>query len=97
MTRGRFTPNDSIVIKEIIDKILDTEQGAIEGKTLRKEMEMQTEVLPAFDVYELFIWSFEENCPNLLSILREGIVCMAKQSADISLVAKAVAIHMSDA
>ena len=95
MTRGGFTANDSIVIKEIIDTILDTVLGAIPDEVLRKEMEMQASLFPAFDVYELFIWSFEEGSPNLLCFLREAIVCMAGPSADILLVAKAVQMNIN--
>ena len=95
MKEGRFTSNDSTAIKEIIDKILDTVEGAIPNEKLRKEMEMQRNVFfNCRDVYELFIWSFEETAPDLLGILRGAIDCMKEPDADISVVATALSIHL---
>ena len=95
MKEGRFTSNDSTAIKEIIDKILDTFEGAISNEKLRKEMEMQRGIFfDCRDVYELFIWSFEERAPDLLVTLRKAIDSMKKPDANISAVATAVAVHL---
>ena len=95
MEEGRFTSNDSTAIKEIIDKILDTFEGAIPNEKLRKEMEMQRSVFfNCRDVYELFIWSFEESAPDLLGLLRRALDCMQESDADITVVATAVTIHL---
>ena len=92
MQRGRFTANDSDVIKEIIDVQLDTMMGSIPGEFLRKEMEMQKTVFPTCDVYELWFWTFEENSLNLLAILCEAVVERAKPAADVRIIARAVAL-----
>ena len=93
MEEGRFTSDDSIAIKEIIDNILDNHIGGFSDETLRKEMEMQQKVFPK-NVYELFIWSFEERfeerSPNMLGILREAIDRVKEGSKDITTVARAV-------
>ena len=87
---------DSAVIREIIDEILDTFQGGVPNEKLRKEMEMAREVFPLFNVYELFIWSFEENAPDVLGELRTAIARI-KEGVDISIVATAVGIRVFDA
>ena len=92
MEEGRFTSDDSIAIKEIIDNILDNHIGGFSNEALRKEMEMQQGVFPQRTVYELFIWSFEERfkerSPNMLGILREAIDRVKEGSKDITTVAR---------
>ena len=102
MARGGFTANDSIVIKEIVDMQLDTIIGSIPGEEggdgfLRKEMDMQKLVFPTYDVYELWFWSFEEDSPNLLNILRKAVVARAAANADVRIIAQAVALKMKGA
>ena len=100
MEEGRFTSDNSIAIKEIIDKILDSQLGGLPNETLRKEMEMQQKAFPKKNVYELFIWSFEERfeerSPNMLGILREAIDRVKEGSEDITTVARAVGNLIAD-
>ena len=104
MARGGFTANDSIVIKEIVDMQLDTIIGSIPGEEggdgfLRKEMDMQKLVFPTYDVYELWFWSFEEDSPNLLNILRKAVVARAAADGQMQMriIAQAVAMKMKGA
>ena len=95
MIRNDFSDTDSIIIKTIIDWLMDNVDGSIGGK-LRKEMEMQKGVFHekalAYDEYELFVWSFEERFRGreFDDLLKEAVAEMIKPDSTVSLVARAV-------
>ena len=94
MIRNDFSDTDSIIIKTIIDWLMDNVDGSIGGK-LRKEMEMQKGVFHekalAYDEYELFVWSFEERFRGreFDDLLKEMVAEMMKPDSTVSLVARA--------
>ena len=101
LRKGRFSAQDSETIKTIIDKILDTYEGAYSEEMLRLEMEFQKDVFVTnfnehYTEYELFLWSFEEKFEeNAFINLWADIVAEArKPDADVCIIAQAACIKI---
>ena len=96
MRVGEFTPEDGTLIFSLLDYIMDNSQGAIPGESLRKEMEMQTEVLAVsggnYTIHECFVWSFEERIGTrrLLETFREAITYLRQHPDKFEITATAV-------
>ena len=97
MSAGDFTSCDSDVIKSIIDIILDTCHGVISDKSLRAEMELQKTVFLGRNVYELWVWSFEEEFVgnSFVDLLKEAVAEAREPGMDLRIIAQAVVIRIS--